>query len=86
MVPPTNYNSQIQSVNACLDFTWTQLANAWKYVEMVWYFISSATITTQLVVMVAHQLVKLSIIISVSTAHRHINQIVFTLATISVSL
>ena len=86
MVPSTNYNSQIQSVNACLDSIWTQLANAWKYVAMVCYFISNVMITIQTTVMVVHQLVTLSIITSASTAHRHINLIVFIMVVISVLL
>ena len=78
--------SQTQYVNACLDFTWTQLANAKKYVEMADYFMGSATMETRLTVMVVPQLVKSSLITSVSTAHKHINQIVFTMVVISVSL
>jgi len=50
------------------------------------YFISSVMIIIQLTVMAVPQFVKLSPITFVSTARKHINQIVLTMAVISASL
>ena len=83
---PKDYNSWIQSAFVCLDFTWTQLGNAKKYAATAEYFTGSAMTETQSTAMAVLQFVKLSPITSVSTAHRHINLTVPTMAVTSASL